>query len=79
MKTMQLREAKATLSAVVDDAVAGEATTITRHGIPVAVVMPIEAATKVYPRRKTFGEHLLDFPGGIEFERDQTPPREIDL
>jgi prevent-host-death family protein len=81
MKTMQLRDAKAQFSQVIEDAVAGEPTTITRHGTPVAIVVPIEQADRVMGRqpKKTFGQHLLEFPGGIEFERDQTPPREIDL
>lgn len=79
MKVMQFRDVQAKLAAVVDDALAGEATTITRDGAPVAVVMPVAAAEQTQPRRKTFGQHLLEFPGGIEFERDQSPPREIDL
>ena len=82
MKTMQLRDAKAKLSQVVDDALAGEQTTITRHGTPVAVVVPIGQAMKVENKpRKTFGQHLLEFPGGIDLDalRDHTPPREIDL
>jgi prevent-host-death family protein len=82
MKTMQLRDAKAKLSQVVDDALAGEQTTITRHGTPVAVVVPIGQAMKAENKpRKTFGQHLLEFPGGIDLDalRDHTPPREIDL
>jgi len=83
MKTMQLRDVKAKLSQVVDDAVAGEQTTITRHGTPVAIVVPIGQALTVEggKPRKTFGQHLLEFPGGIDLDdlRDHTPPREIDL
>lgn len=36
---LQLRDAKATLSAVVDHAVCGEPTVVTRHGRPAAVVV----------------------------------------
>ena len=39
MKEIQLKEAKATLSAVVDEAVAGQPSIITRHGKPEAVVV----------------------------------------
>ncbi|HEY9057299.1 MAG TPA: type II toxin-antitoxin system Phd/YefM family antitoxin [Aurantimonas sp.] len=39
MREIQLRDAKATLSAVVDDAVRGEPSVITRHGRKQAVVM----------------------------------------
>ena len=83
MKTMQLRDVKAKLSKVVDDALAGEQTTITRHGTPVAIVVPIGQAVQpdAAKPRKTFGQHLLEFPGGIDLDalRDHTPPREIDL
>lgn len=79
MKHVQLREAKAKLSEVVTAVAEGEPVTITRHGVPVAVLVPVEEAAKLYPRKKTFAEHLLDFPGPLEIERDTRPPREIDL
>lgn len=80
MKTMQVREAKAGLSAIVQAAENGEPTIITKHGKPAAMVVPIDEARKLYPeRQKNFVEHLMKFPGGIEFERDETPMRDIDL
>jgi len=80
MKTMQLRDVKAQLSAVVDDAVAGEPTEITRHGTPVAIIVSLEEWNMRPPaRRPTIADALLAFPGGVEFERDHTPPREIDF
>jgi prevent-host-death family protein len=80
MKRMQVREAKAALSALVAAAERGEATTITKHGKPAAVLVPVEDARKLYPEKKAdFVEHLLAFPGGIELERDPTPIRDIDL
>jgi prevent-host-death family protein len=81
MKTMQLREAKAGLSAIVQAAEEGEPTIITKHGKPTAMVVPIDEARKLYPdqQQKNFVEHLMSFPGGIEFERDETPMRDIDL
>ncbi|HEY0853639.1 MAG TPA: type II toxin-antitoxin system Phd/YefM family antitoxin [Devosia sp.] len=82
MKTMQARDAKARFSELLEAANSGEATTITRHGVRVAVLMPVEEADKIYqPRKKTIGQVLLEYPGGIDLEslRDHTPPREIDL
>ena len=80
MQTVQVREAKAGLSKLIDDAAHGQPTTITRHGVPTAVLVSIEDAQKLFPEKKrSFAEFLLEFPGGIEFERDTTPLREIDL
>jgi antitoxin Phd len=39
VKALQLKDAKASLSAVVDDAVRGEPSIITRHGKPEAIVI----------------------------------------
>jgi len=39
MRQIQLRAAKAALSAVVDDAAHGNASVITRHGKPAAVIV----------------------------------------
>ena len=39
MKELQLKDAKAGLSAVVDDAVRGKPSIITRHGKPEAIVL----------------------------------------
>lgn len=81
MKHVQVRDAKAELSALIAAAERGEPTTITRHGKPAAVLVPVEDARKLYPHPEapSFAEHLLAFPGGIEFERDRTPLRDIDL
>ena len=81
MKTMQLREAKAQLSEVVDQASKGEPVTITRHGAEVAMVVPIDAGRKLYPPNESIVDLLMEFPGGLDLdlERDHTPPREIDL
>jgi antitoxin Phd len=48
VRTLRLRDAKASLSAVVDAAEHGEATTITKHGRPAAVVVPVEDARQLY-------------------------------
>lgn len=82
MKQINLREAKATLSAILDDAEHGEATTITRHGKAVAVLVPVEQAQKLYPEQPNFIDHLLSFPGwpeGFDLERNTSPSRDIDL
>lgn len=42
MKEIQLRDAKATLSSVVDEALQGQASIITRHGRREAIIMSYE-------------------------------------
>ncbi len=42
MRELQLKDAKASLSAVIDDAVAGQASVITRHGKKEAVILSYE-------------------------------------
>lgn len=80
MKTINLREAKATLSAVVESAEAGEPVTITRHGKAAAVVVPVDVAKRLYSPRRGFGAFLMGFPGLPEgVERNPSPGREIDL
>jgi prevent-host-death family protein len=80
LKTIGLREAKANLSAVIEADKRGEATTITKHGRPAAVVVPIEAARDltVAPPRPSFASLLMSIPAE-EIERDNTPVRDIDL
>jgi prevent-host-death family protein len=80
MDSIQIRDAKAKFSALIEAAERGRPTIITRHGRPAAVVVPVEDARRLYPEnRPSFADLLLSFPGGIEFERDQTPPREVGL
>ncbi len=80
MQSIQVRDAKARFSALVEAAEQGRPTTITRHGKPAAVLVPVEDARRLYPDdRPSFADLLLSFPGGVEFERDVTPLREIDL
>ena len=80
MRTLGLRDAKASLSAVIEAAERGEATTITKHGRPAAVVVPVEQAKHLYPAdRPSFASLLMSIPGPVETERDTTPLREADL
>jgi prevent-host-death family protein len=65
MKELQLKDAKATLSAAVDRAVAGEPTVITRHGRKEAVLVSFEEWERV-SKAPTFADLLLAFPGEPE-------------
>ncbi len=83
MDTMiNLRDAKAGFSSLVDAAMRGEFATITRHGKPVAALVPVEAAEvarKVMSRKRpSFAAYLQTFPGG-EFERNPAPSRDVEL
>ena len=80
MKSVQIRDAKARFSALVEAAENGSPTTITRHGRPAAVLVPVQDARRLYPEDKpSFVDVLLAFPGGTEFDRDTAPLREVDL
>lgn len=77
MREVQLREAKATLSAVVDDAVRGEPSVITRHGRREAVIVGF-AEWQRLASVPSFGRLLMAAPlePGDLPDRDPTPPRE---
>lgn len=62
MKELQLKDVKATLSAVVDQAVAGAPTIITRHGRREAVLVSFEEWERV-SKTPSFADLLLAFPG----------------
>ena len=83
MSIMSLAEAKSGFSSIVDDAAKGEFVTITRHGKPAAVVVSVEAAEiarkAMQQPQPNFGDFLLNFPGGLETERDQSTMRDADL
>jgi prevent-host-death family protein len=82
MPTINLKDAKASFSSLVDEAVKGEFVTITRHGKPVAALVSVEAAEiarkGIERRRSGLFAYLRTFPGG-EFERNRTPSRDVDL
>lgn len=79
MREIQLRDAKATLAAVVEDAVRGEPSIITRHGKPEAVVLSFEEWQRL-STVPSFGRLLAS--SGLRdadlAERDETPLRDID-
>lgn len=80
MRQLPLGRVKATLSAVVDEAVKGEPTVITRHGKPEAVVVGFEQWKKL-SSVPSFADLLLAFPGEPEDipPRNRKPMRAIDL
>jgi antitoxin Phd len=80
MREIQLRDAKAGLSAVVDDAVRGEPAVITRHGKPQAVVLGFKEWQRL-SQVPSFGRLLMAAPiePGDVLARDLTPLRTTDL
>jgi len=80
VRQVQLREAKATLSALVDSAAQGEAAVITRHGRPRAVLVGVDKWHRLR-NVPSFGRLLLSAPlgDGDLPERDHSPLREVDL
>ena len=82
MLTINLKDAKAVFSSLVDDAIKGDFVTITRHGKPVAVLVSVEAAeiARKAMARKRSGllAYLRTFPGEV-FERNTSPARDVEL
>jgi prevent-host-death family protein len=72
MREVQLREAKTTLSAVVDAAEKGEPTTITKHGRPAAVVVSHAEWIRLKAKVPSFADLLLAVP---RLDPDDLPPR----
>jgi antitoxin Phd len=80
MREIQLKDAKARLSSVVDDAVRGEPSIITRHGKPEAVVLGFEEWERL-ARVPSFGRLLMSAPisPGDLPKRNRTPVRRVKL
>lgn len=72
MKEMRLREAKTTLSAVIDAAERGKPTTITKYGRPAVVVVSYKEWTKLKSKVPSFADLLLAVP---ELAADDLPKR----
>ena len=70
MQEVQLRDAKATLSAVIDQAKQGQPSIITRHGRPEAVVLSFEEWQRL-SQVPSFGRLLMAAP----LEPDDIPAR----
>ena len=71
MRTVELREAKATLSALVDGAAKGETAVITRHGQARAVLVGVDEWNRLR-RVPSFGRLLA----ASELEEGDLPPRD---
>jgi antitoxin Phd len=80
MREIQLREAKASLSAVLDEALRGEPAIITRHGKREAVILSFKEWERL-SQVPSFGRLLMSAPIGPEElpERDRTPLRVADF
>ena len=82
MPTINLKDAKAGFSSLVDQALRGECVTITRNGKPVAALVSVEAAElarKAMERnRPGLVAYLRTFPGG-DFQRNPSPLRRVEL
>ncbi len=80
MREIQLRDAKASLSAVVDEAVRGEPAIITRHGRKEAVILSFKEWERL-SQVPSFGRLLMAapiVPGDLP-DRDRTPLRTADF
>jgi antitoxin Phd len=80
VREIQLRDAKANLSAVVDEAVRGKPAVITRHGKPQAVILGFKEWERL-SRVPSFGRLLMAAPVSQDDlpARDSSPLRQIDL
>ncbi|SDP85399.1 prevent-host-death family protein [Phyllobacterium sp. YR620] len=70
MREIQLKDAKATLSAVLDQVIAGEPAVITRRGRKEAVVLSFEEYERL-SQVPSLGKLLAAFPG----DKDDIPER----
>lgn len=80
MRELQLRDAKAGLSAVIDDAVRGKPAIITRRGKREAVILSFQEWQRL-SHVPSFGRLLMSAPIDPADlpQRDSTPPRSADL
>jgi antitoxin Phd len=80
MREIQLKDAKASLSALVDDATRGEPSIITRHGKPEAVVVGFEEWQRL-AHVPSFGRLLMSAPLSANDvpRRSRKPMRQVKL
>ncbi|MCZ8283780.1 MAG: type II toxin-antitoxin system prevent-host-death family antitoxin [Aquidulcibacter sp.] len=82
MQTINLKDAKADFSSLVDDAMKGDFVTITRHGKPVATLVSIEAgeiARKALERKRSgLIAYLQAMPTDL-LDRNPSPSRDVVL
>ncbi len=80
METVQIREAKASFSALVTAAEKGRPTIVSRHGRPCAMIVPMADGARLYPQEtSSLARYLLSMPEPLEIERDATPLRGFDF
>jgi prevent-host-death family protein len=83
MQTWQLQTAKARFSELVKQATEGSPQEITVHGRSVAVVMSRELFDRLSGTQASLVEFMRQSPlhglDDIVFERDRSPPREVDF
>lgn len=79
MRHMNIREAKAGFSALVDAVERGETVTITKHGKLAVVITPLDLAAQIVPQKPNFAEFLMSVPTDFEFNPNQSPGREFEL
>lgn len=80
MEIMQIREAKASFSALVAAAENGRPTLVSRHGRPCAMIVPVADGARLYPlEMPNLANYLLTMPGPLETERDPTPLRGMEF
>jgi prevent-host-death family protein len=80
MRKIQLRDAKASLSAVVDAAIQGKPAVITRHGKPQAVVLGFQDYQRL-SQVPSFARLLMSAPAAMKSirRRDRSSLRDVDL
>ena len=80
MEVVQIREAKASFSALVAAAEKGCPTLISHHGQPCAMMVPVAAGARLYPMdMPNLANYLLSLPEALQTERDTTPLRGMDF
>lgn len=78
MKEMQLREAKAKFSALVEAAEHGETTIVTKNGRPAARVGPVEEDSRAQAEKKpNLVDWLMSMPAEIPIRRNRSRSRSV--
>ena len=80
MKILQIREAKASFSALIAAAEKGRPTLVSRHGQPCAMIVSVADGARLYPlEMPNLANYLMGLPEPLMTERDITPLRGIDF
>jgi len=79
MRNMNIREAKAGFSALVDAVEHGATITITKYGKPAAVIIPLDLAANIVPQKPNFAEFLMSVPTDFDINHNPTPGREFEF